>query len=125
MNQGMESVRMRAFSAASRFGCVPVGGGRYLVIMGCCARDRLCDRCLSDQFAQLRGVAACRGEWWATRVAMRVARRDPWPELDNPRCYRIARAKVADLTRDERLADQLARIVHGWAAKRWQQQLGR
>jgi len=40
--------------------------------VGCCTRDKLCDRCLEDTLAQLRGVAACRGENWANRVAARV-----------------------------------------------------
>src|SRR5262245_2692367 len=88
--------------------------------MGCCARDQLCDRCRSDQLAQLRGVAASRGEFWAMRVAERLRTRRAWPGFDDPKCNRIAHAKVADLTRDPRLASALARITHEWAARRWQ-----
>jgi len=92
--------------------------------VGCCPRDKLCDRCLADALAHLRGVAACRGEFWASRVAARVTSRSHWPAYDEPRCRRIARAKVADLASDARLLDELARIAHAWASRRWNE-LGR
>jgi len=89
--------------------------------VGCCTRDKLCDRCLEDTLAQLRGVAACRGENWANRVAARVSTRSAWPPFEDARCGRLARDKVADLTRDDRLATELARLVHQWAARRWRE----
>lgn len=86
--------------------------------MGCCARDLLCDRCLVDALAQLRGVAACRGEYWARTVADRRARRGRWPAYEG-RCATIARDKVDDLGRDARLKDELARLCVEWAARWW------
>jgi hypothetical protein len=88
--------------------------------MACCARDQLCDRCLHDNLAQLRGVAACRGEYWARCTAMRTSQRRPWPDYEG-RCAQIARDKVSDLGRDERLQDALARLVVEWAARWWEQ----
>jgi hypothetical protein len=86
--------------------------------MGCCTRDPLCDRCLADALAQLRGVAACRGEHWARGVARRVSHRRPWPSYEG-RCASIAREKVRDLGRDERLREELARVCATWAARWW------
>lgn len=87
--------------------------------MGCCSRDDLCDRCLADALAQLRGVAACRGEYWARTVADRMPRRGGWPAYEG-RCARIAREKVDDLGRDRRLKEELARLCAEWAARWWQ-----
>jgi hypothetical protein len=87
-------------------------------MMGCCSRDQLCDRCLADALAQLRGVAACRGEYWARTVSTRVARSKPWPSYEG-RCRTIARSKVDDLGRDERLREELARLCVFWAARWW------
>lgn len=86
--------------------------------MGCCARDQPCDRCLADALAQLRGVAACRGEFWARAVAARVSRECPWPPFAG-RCAVIARRKVRDLADDERLRERLARIAVDCAARWW------
>lgn len=85
----------------------------------CCVdRTALCDRCLDEQLAQLRGVAACRGDNWAVSVAARVARRDPWPEYEG-RVRGLARMKVRDLANDERLREQLARACYEHAVRRW------
>jgi hypothetical protein len=86
--------------------------------MGCCSREQLCDRCLADALAQLRGVAACRGEYWARSVACKVSRKRPWPAYEG-RCATIARDKVRDLGRDERLREELARLCVHWAARWW------
>lgn len=73
--------------------------------------------------AHLRGVAACRGEAWASSVAARrPGLRAAWPAYDG-KAADLARRKVADLSRDERLRDVLARICHAWAARRWAQRL--
>ncbi|MBA3821275.1 MAG: hypothetical protein H0X17_20495 [Deltaproteobacteria bacterium] len=82
-----------------------------------CARVELCDRCVDDAFAQLRGVAACRGEVWAMDVARRCARTQPWPTSE--RAQAIARRKVDDLASDARLTEKLAREVAHWAARWW------
>ncbi len=50
-------------------------------------------------------------------VAARCGRRQPWPTSD--RATAIAQRKVADLTRDSRLADLLVREVTRWAARWW------
>ncbi len=86
--------------------------------MGCCSRDQLCDRCLADALAQLGGVAACRGEYWARSVAGRHPRRGAWPAYEG-RCARIAREKIEDLGRDARLREELARLCVAWAARWW------
>ena len=87
-------------------------------MLGCgCARDQLCDRCVDDAFAQLRGVAACRGEVWAMAVAKSCPRDQPWPCTERARV--IARRKVADLCADERLASRLAGELQHWAARWW------
>ncbi len=86
---------------------------------GCsCLRAPLCDDCLRDGFAQLRGVAQCRGEAWAWTVAESVARRDPWPPHEG-RPAAIAARKVADLTDDPRLRELLATELARAAARRW------
>jgi hypothetical protein len=82
-----------------------------------CARDALCDRCVEDAFAQLRGVAACRGEVWAMTVAKTCRRDRPWPCTERSRA--IARRKVDDLCADERLAARLADELARWAARWW------
>jgi hypothetical protein len=78
----------------------------------------MCDACVADGFAQLRGVASCRGEHWAWTVAERVARRDPWPPHEG-RPAELARSKVADLTEDLRLRELLAVELARAAARRW------
>jgi len=80
----------------------------------------LCDRCVDDGLAHLRGVAACRGERWALTVAARCPRLRgrPWPAYDG-RAAELARRKVADLTRDDRLRELLAVELAAWAARRW------
>lgn len=83
-----------------------------------CPSDQLCKLCLEGRFAQLRGVAACRGEAWAED--MRDVRGAPidWP-VDSEKMRRIAERKVEDLARDPRLAKMLADELVRWAAKRW------
>ena len=83
-----------------------------------CSSDRLCPLCLDGRFAQLRGVAACRGENWATSIAARVRCDRPWPR-GSERTVRIAREKVEDLARDPRLLSMLADELAAWAERRW------
>ncbi len=66
----------------------------------------------------LRGTAACRGTYWAVAVLERVHDRRPWPPYDG-RCRAIALSKIDDLTRDTTLREDLARVAHSWAARRW------
>ena len=84
-----------------------------------CARDQLCDRCVDDAFAQLRGVAACRGEVWAMDVARTCTRTRPWPSTERARA--IARRKVSDLCTDPRLRSRLAGELERWAVRWWDQ----
>jgi hypothetical protein len=86
-------------------------------MLGGCARDQLGDRCVDDAFAQLRGVAACRGEVWAMSVAKTCARTQPWPCTARARA--IAERKVADLCADARLQSRLASELARWAARWW------
>ena len=83
-----------------------------------CPREHLCERCNDDAFAQLRGVAACRGEVWAMDVARRAPFARPWPAYEG-RAADLARGKVGDLTSDPALADRLARELAHWAARWW------
>ena len=74
---------------------------------------------MRDTFAQLRGVAACRGEVWADAVAARLAelgakRPREWPNFGG-RMRAIAMLKVEDLTRNDRLREKLAAEVARWA----------
>lgn len=91
---------------------------------GCdCPRSRLCSSCVRDTFAQLRGVAACRGEVWADAVAARLAelgakRPREWPPFAG-RVRAIAMLKIEDLAHDTQLREQLAAEVARWAARRW------
>jgi hypothetical protein len=78
-----------------------------------CSRDALCDQCVDDGFAQLRGVAACRGEYWAAHLP---ASSRPW---NAAKAIAIARLKVADLARDPRLLERLAAELVRWAQRRW------
>jgi hypothetical protein len=86
-----------------------------------CASEQLCPLCLDGRFAQLRGVAACRGEAWATNTAARVPCDRAWPR-DSERATRIAREKVEDLARDPRLLELLAGELAVWAERRWNAQ---
>ena len=89
------------------------------MLPACCPdRAALCDRCIADVFAQLRGVAACRGEVWAMDLARRVPRTQPWPS-GSDQVNAIARTKVADLARDPKLLERLAAELAKWAARWW------
>jgi hypothetical protein len=78
--------------------------------------DPLCDDCLHEQLAQLKGVAQSRGESWARAVATVCPIDKPWPLTEKMRAG--ARRKVEDMTRDTRLRGFLAdEIVVG--ASRW------
>jgi predicted GNAT family N-acyltransferase len=82
-----------------------------------CADDDLCDACVESRLAELRAIAARRGEEWADDIARKIHRSEPWPET--PTMQAMARVRVADLTRDERLREQLAAEALAWAKRRW------
>ncbi|MDB4963912.1 MAG: hypothetical protein JWP01_3911 [Myxococcales bacterium] len=50
-------------------------------------------------------------------VAQRWSRTEPWPTTE--RATAIAQRKIADLTRDPRLAELLARELTRWAQRWW------
>ena len=90
-----------------------------LIETSCCADPaKLCDRCRADRFAQLRGVAACRGEVWAMDIARRRGRDVAWP-TGSEAILAIARLKVDDLARDHELVEQLAGELVRWAERWW------
>lgn len=93
---------------------------RHSVMLCPCLRDHLCEPCRRSLFAQLRGVAACRGERWADRVAASVSRDHAWPPHEG-RAAEIAERLVFDLARDEKLRELLAAELAVWAARRWSQ----
>jgi len=89
-----------------------------LIETSCCSDPaNLCGRCRADRFAQLRGVAACRGEVWAMDIARRRGRDVAWP-TGSEAILTIARTKVQDLGRDqlllEMLAGELVRLAERW-----------
>lgn len=88
------------------------------VVNDCCSIDALCERCRADTFAQLRGVAACRGEVWAMELEKRIPRSEPWPS-GSDKVLAIARLKVRDLTADAGLAELLAAELARWAERWW------
>lgn len=88
-----------------------------ITVFAHCPPDQLCDQCVADGLAQLRGVAAVRGELWAASVARRWPTNQPWPRTERAR--RIAIAKVADLTPDPRLRETLATELERWAERTW------
>lgn len=75
--------------------------------------------CRDGLFSQLRGTAACRGEGWAAELAEK--RRDPWVPwpAGSAKVREAAVVRVADLTRDLRLREQLVDELIAWASKRW------
>jgi DNA polymerase/3'-5' exonuclease PolX len=87
----------------------------------CRTTERLCDACVDETLAQLRGVAQCRGEGWARAIAKVIPIDKPWPDTERMRA--IARRKIDDLTRDERLSELLASEVVVGAARWWNRAL--
>ena len=87
-----------------------------------CPRDNLCDGCLARSIEWLGGVAASRGDGWASSVARLapglLAR--PWPPLEG-RAAELAAAKVIDLTDDRRLFARLLETLNAAATRRWDQ----
>lgn len=95
-------------------------------MIGCldprCSRTSLCDRCVDDTFAQLRGVAAARGTMWADR-ARAAGRTMPWPSWD------AARARAVEIVaniagEDPRLLERLARCCFDEAARWFEKRAG-
>jgi len=82
-----------------------------------CGCDPLCDACVSEQIAQLRGVAQRRGETWAQAIAAVIPIDRRWPHTERMRA--IARRKVGDLSRDARLLELLADECVIGAARWW------
>lgn len=90
-------------------------------MIGCldsrCSRSTLCDRCVDDTFAQLRGVAAARGTMWADRARVQQPGRTAWPSWEAAKGR--ARELVANIAgEDPRLIERLARCCWEDAA-RW------
>jgi hypothetical protein len=83
--------------------------------------DPLCDACLGEQLAHLRGVAQCRGENWARAIATVCPIDKRWPTSEKTRA--IAMRKTADLTRDGRLHELLADECELGAARWWNRAL--
>lgn len=86
----------------------------------CGKQPPLCDACVAADIDHLRGVARSRGMAWAQDVARELPnRKTPWPPFDG-KCARIARLKVLNLSRDDRVREQLARECHSDAARWWE-----
>jgi hypothetical protein len=83
-----------------------------------CPRSSLCEACRDQLLFHHRGIAAARGHWWARDVAGRMPVTSPWPPFEG-RCAEIARRKVADLSSDPLVAEQLAKWLVEEAARTW------
>lgn len=81
----------------------------------------MCDDCLDEKLAQLRGVAQARGHHWARAIAEVIPIDRPWPATERMRA--IARRKVSDLGRDDRLLEVLADECVLAAARWWNREL--
>jgi hypothetical protein len=84
-----------------------------------CSPESLCAECLDADYGNLSGVAMCRGQLWAERVARHgVDPRRPWPAYGG-KSAAIARHLVDGLGRDARLSDRLAVACAAEAARWW------
>lgn len=92
--------------------------GRLMSVCGCLS-EKLCEMCLSSRFMQLKGVAAARAHRWVQDLARRVPRSHQWPH-DSERMLKSAKHEVADLAKDERLLEMLARECLEAAEREWQ-----
>jgi DNA polymerase/3'-5' exonuclease PolX len=88
----------------------------------CKNTDKLCDECRGETFAQLRGVAAMRGELWAKAIAKVIPQSRRWPATTE-RMLAIAIRKVSGLTNDQRLREMLAAELVAAAARAWDKAL--
>ena len=90
------------------------------VVCGC-PRNKLCDACVTRQLSWFTGVAAVRGERWAESVAERRPQLlvQPWPALEG-RAAVIAASKIAELSDDLRVLEQLLAELDAAARKRWE-----
>lgn len=89
--------------------------------MHACDRANLCGPCLTANIEAMHGPADLRGLRWAQSVALRATpeqRAVPWP--DTPKMLAIARAKVGDLGRDERLLGRLVEVCVAAARREWE-----
>lgn len=85
-----------------------------------CPDTELCASCFGRALLAALGQAAVIGQCWAERVCRGELRaRDAWPEHDE-RTLAIARRKVASLTRDPRMIEELARACSSAAAAWWE-----
>lgn len=83
-----------------------------------CFPDRLCDEHVKRQLEHLKGVARARGMLWA-QDARKMGTDAPktWPAYEG-KCARLAKLKVSNLSRDERVLEALAHEC--WHdAERW------
>jgi hypothetical protein len=86
-----------------------------------CVPARLCPNCRDDEYRYRKPTAERRGAAWAESVARRqpyLVKNEPWPMYNEPKVRPIARAKVADLSLDGRVCDQLS-IACWQAAYAW------
>jgi hypothetical protein len=98
---------------------------RYHSVVFCkCPRTALCEQCRLNLYAQLRGVAARRGDYWAERVAAATSTRQTWPPHEG-RAAAIARRLVGDIADDPLLLEMLAAELAEFAARAWATGLSR
>ena len=89
----------------------------------CRNQPPLCDQCVARNADSLSGVALSRGILWAESVTRRMPTKRAdrsWPRWnESERVRMIARSKVNDLTRDERLIERLAKLCADSAHERF------
>jgi hypothetical protein len=84
-----------------------------------CEQPPLCDTCVARVVGYSTGVAAARGVTWGRRIRARHRPADPPVNFTTPRALAIARRYLADVTRDERVRDQLVPWVVAAAEAEW------
>ena len=77
----------------------------------------------------LEGVAGCRGAYWAESVVRKLCGRpikpQRWPQYDeSARARELALRRVADMSRDARLRELLARACLKSAAEEYERLVG-
>ena len=86
-----------------------------------CGCDPLCDACIEQHLSWYRGIAYNRGERWARAIAEVIPIEKTWPTTEKMRA--IARRRVDDLARDQRLLELLTDLAIEGAATWWNRAL--
>lgn len=92
---------------------------RALYRCSCARTPPLCDGCVGDEVFHIGGNAMARGTYWAEKLAHVIPLDRPWPPTTD-RMRAMARRKVTDLTRDDRVIEIFTDLVIEHAASWWE-----